>query len=296
MFYNTEIYRASMPALRDDRTHALVNILPREGKRLIAKGVLALPEVQRVLNKGWFIVSRGITPSYILEELTEQNYDTANCTAGIVTNGRMASVLEEDRQGPWVFKDGKLNETPAPVALDDFTAKDISIKGANALDMEGNIGVFAADKAGGTVGGIWPTLTARGAHWIAPVSLERLIPSVVEAAKHCGNHLWDYTMGQAAGFMPVVNATVVTEIQALEILTGVTAVHVGSGGVAGSEGAVILALEGEKEIVLEAFELVESIKGEPQFDPPRLIPYVREPETAPSKKSVAVESGETVEW
>ena len=114
--------------------------------------------------------------------------------------------------------------------------------------MEGNIGVFAADKAGGTVGGIWPTLTARGAHWIAPVSLERLIPSVVEAAKHCGNHLWDYTMGQAAGFMPVVNATVVTEIQALEILTGVTAVHVGSGGVAGSEGAVILALEGEKEI------------------------------------------------
>lgn len=296
MFYNTEIYRASMPVLRDDRTHALVNILPREGKRLIAKGVLALPEVQRVLNKGWFIVSRGITPSYILEELTEQNYDTANCTAGIVTNGRMASVLEEDRQGPWVFKDGKLNETPAPVALDDFTAKDISIKGANALDMEGNIGVFAADKAGGTVGGIWPTLTARGAHWIAPVSLERLIPSVVEAAKHCGNHLWDYTMGQAAGFMPVVNATVVTEIQALEILTGVTAVHVGSGGVAGSEGAVILALEGEKEIVLEAFELVESIKGEPQFDPPRLIPYVREPETAPSKKSVAVESGETVEW
>jgi len=208
----------------------------------------------------------------------------------------MASVLEEDRQGPWVFKDGKLNETPAPVALDDFTAKDISIKGANALDMEGNIGVFAADKAGGTVGGIWPTLTARGAHWIAPVSLERLIPSVVEAAKHCGNHLWDYTMGQAAGFMPVVNATVVTEIQALEILTGVTAVHVGSGGVAGSEGAVILALEGEKEIVLEAFELVESIKGEPQFDPPRLIPYVREPETAPSKKSVDVESGETVEW
>ncbi len=296
MFYNTEIYRASMPVLRDDRTHALVNILPREGKRLIAKGVLALPEVQRVLNKGWFIVSRGITPSYILEELTEQNYDTANCTAGIVTNGRMASVLEEDRQGPWVFKDGKLNETPAPVALDDFTAKDISIKGANALDMEGNIGVFAADKAGGTVGGIWPTLTARGAHWIAPVSLERLIPSVVEAAKHCGNHLWDYTMGQAAGFMPVVNATVVTEIQALEILTGVTAVHVGSGGVAGSEGAVILALEGEKEIVLEAFELVESIKGEPQFDPPRLIPYVREPETAPSKKSVDVESGETVEW
>ena len=283
MFYDTIPYKAPVPVVRDDRTHALVNILPREGKRLIARGVLALPEVKRVLENGWFVVSRGITPSYILEELTGQDYDTANCTAGIITEGRMASVLEDDRLGPWVFKNGNLDETPAPVVLDQFTAHDVSVKGANAVDPGGNIGVFAADKAGGTVGGIWPTITARGAHWVAPVSLERLIPSVIEAARHCGNHLWDYTMGQSAGFMPVVNALVVTEVQAIELLTGVTAVHVGSGGVAGSEGAVMLALEGEHDVVLEAFELIEDIKGEPQFDPPRLVPYIREPETAPSR-------------
>ena len=283
MFYDTIPYKAPVPVVRDDRTHALVNILPREGKRLIARGVLALPEVKRVLENGWFVVSRGITPSYILEELTGQDYDTANCTAGIITEGRMASVLEDDRLGPWVFKNGNLDETPAPVVLDQFTAYDVSVKGANAVDPDGNIGVFAADKAGGTVGGIWPTITARGAHWVAPVSLERLIPSVIEAARHCGNHLWDYTMGQSAGFMPVVNALVVTEVQAIELLTGVTAVHVGSGGVAGSEGAVMLALEGEHDVVLEAFELIEDIKGEPQFDPPRLVPYIREPETAPSR-------------
>jgi len=283
MFYDTIPYKSPVPVVRDDRTHALVNILPREGKRLIARGVLALPEVKRVLENGWFVVSRGITPSYILEELTGQDYDTANCTAGIVTEGRMASVLEDDRLGPWVFKNGNLDETPALVVLDQFTAHDVSVKGANAVDPDGNIGVFAADKAGGTVGGIWPTITARGAHWVAPVSLERLIPSVIEAARHCGNHLWDYTMGQSAGFMPVVNALVVTEVQAIELLTGVTAVHVGSGGVAGSEGAVMLALEGEHDVVLEAFELIEDIKGEPQFDPPRLVPYIREPETAPSR-------------
>ena len=283
MYYDTTPYKAPVPVVRDDRTHALVNILPREGKRLIARGVLALPEVKRVLENGWFVVSRGITPSYILEELTGQGYDTANCTAGIVTKGRMASVLEDDRLGPWVFKNGNLDETPAPVVLDQFTAYDVSVKGANAVDPDGNIGVFAADKAGGTVGGIWPTITARGAHWVAPVSLERLIPSVIEAARHCGNHLWDYTMGQSAGFMPVVNALVVTEVQAIELLTGVTAVHVGSGGVAGSEGAVMLALEGEHDVVLKAFELIEDIKGEPQFDPPRLVPYIREPETAPSR-------------
>ncbi len=283
MFYDTSSYRKPLPPIRDDRTHALIMLLPRESKRLIAKGVLALPEVKRVLDSGYFIVSRGVTPAYILEELTGQKQDKANSTAGIVTSSRLASVIMEDRLGPWVFKDGKLSEEPAPQALANFKARDVSVKGANAIDPQGNIGVLAADGAGGTVGGIWGTITARGAHWIAPVSLERLIPSVIDAAQYCGNHLWDYTMGQAAGFMPVVNAKAVTEIQALELLTGVTAVHVASGGVAGSEGAVVLALTGEESVVKAAFELAESVKGEEQFEAPRLIPYIREPDTAPSR-------------
>ena len=192
-------------------------------------------------------------------------------------------MIEEDRLGPWVFKDGDLSETPAPQALGQFRARDVSIKGANAVDHNGNIGVLAADGVGGTVGGIWGTLTARDSHWVAPVSLERLVPDVIEAARVCGNHLWDLTMGQAAGLMPIVNAQVVTEIQALEILTGVTATHVASGGVAGSEGAVILSLSGEESVVREAFALLEGIKGEEQFEAPRLIPYIREPEAAPQR-------------
>jgi hypothetical protein len=162
-------------------------------------------------------------------------------------------------------------------------AKDVSIKGANAVDPCGNIGVFAGDAAGGTVGGIWGTLTARGAHWIAPVSLERLVPDVTAAHFASGNYRWDYTMGGSAGIMPVVTAEVVTEIQALEILTGVTAVHVASGGVGGGEGAVMLALEGDKETVTTAFELCESIKGEPAISNANLGPYVREPDTAPKR-------------
>ena len=283
MFYDASSFMKPAPHLRDDRFHALVMLLPRESKRLLARAVLQMPEVKRVLEDGWFVVSRGVTPAYILEELTGQAADKGNSTAGIVTSGRLASVIEEDRLGPWVFKDGDLSETPAPQALGQFRARDVSIKGANAVDHNGNIGVLAADGAGGTVGGIWGTLTARGSHWLAPVSLERLVPDVIEAARVCGNHLWDLTMGQAAGLMPIVNAQVVTEIQALEILTGVTATHVASGGVAGSEGAVILSLSGEESVVREAFALLEGIKGEEQFEAPRLIPYIREPEAAPQR-------------
>ncbi len=75
--------------------------------------------------------------------------------------------------------------------------------------------------------------------------------------------------------MPVVSARVVTEIQALEILSGVHAVHVASGGVGGSEGSVVIALEGSDETVRRAFELVKSMKGEPPIGMPRLQPPVQ---------------------
>ena len=107
MFYDVSSFKSPIPNLRDDRTHALVNILPRESKRLIAKGVLAMPEIKRVLDRGWFVVSRGITPSYILEEITGSKFDNPNCTAEIITDGRMASFHEENRLGPWEFRDGK---------------------------------------------------------------------------------------------------------------------------------------------------------------------------------------------
>ncbi|MDP6037029.1 MAG: hypothetical protein QGG64_00605 [Candidatus Latescibacteria bacterium] len=283
MFYDTTPFKKPLIGTRDDRYHAVVVLLPREGKRLIAKGALQTPEIQRVLGDGWLIISRGITPAYLLEEITGEVGPKGNYTAGIITQGRLSGVIPEDQVGPWVMRDGKLVDTAAPEALGQMEAKDVSIKGANAVDPDGNIGVFAGDGAGGTVGGIWGTLTARGCHWISPVSLERLIPSVIDAHFATGNHLWDLTMGSSAGLMPVVTAKAVTEIQALEILTGVTAVHIASGGVAGSEGAVMLALEGDKQTVTEAFELCESVKDEPQIPDPRIDAAIREPEEAPRR-------------
>ena len=284
MFYDTSAFKKPLTGTRDDRYHAVVVLLPNEGKRLIAKGTKQIPEIQRVLDDGWLIISRGITPAYLLEEITGQTAGPkGNYTAGIITQGRLSGVMAEDQMGPWVLRDGELVETTAPEALSQMAAKDVSIKGANAVDPQGNIGVMAGDGAGGTVGGIWGTLTARGCHWICPVSLERLIPSVIDAHFAAGNHLWDLTMGSAAGLMPVVTAKAVTEIQSLEILTGVTAVHIASGGVAGSEGAVVLALEGDKETVTEAFELCKSVKGEPQILSPRINDAIRVPEEAPQR-------------
>jgi hypothetical protein len=66
----------------------------------------------------------------------------------------------------------------------------------------------------------------------------------------------------------IATALVVTEIQALAFLAGVRARQVASGGVSGSEGAVVLLLEGSQENLDAAVELVEWIKGEPRIEVP----------------------------
>ena len=62
-----------------------------------------------------------------------------------------------------------------------------------------------------------------------------------------------------------LTGTIITEIEALEILTDVESILYSSGGVAGAEGAVRLLLYGEDDIVEKALEFVESIKGEPKY-------------------------------
>ena len=272
MFYDTASFRLPLEGTRDDREHAIVVLVPSESKRLIAKGVLRLPEVQRALKQGLLVVSRGVTPAFVVDELLGSTLPKAYCTAGIITDRRLATTDSDKRLGPWVFRCGKLVDEAAENALAEFTSTDVSLKGANAVDPEGNAGVLAQDDAGGTIGSIWPTLSTRGAYLITPVGLEKLIPSVIKAAFTCGNRIFSYVMGARVGLVPVVKSLVVTEIQALEVLTGVTATHVASGGVGGSEGAVVLTIEGSDEAVRQAIALVESIKGEPSTPMPELEP------------------------
>ena len=62
-----------------------------------------------------------------------------------------------------------------------------------------------------------------------------------------------------------MSGTIVTEIEALEILCGVKATLYAAGGIAGAEGGVWLLLEGTKEELDNAMKLIESVQGEPPF-------------------------------
>jgi hypothetical protein len=74
-------------------------------------------------------------------------------------------------------------------------------------------------------------------------------------------HSFDYGMGMPCGLYPVRGGTTVTEIQAVEILSGANTTVISAGGVGGAEGAVTLAIEGTDAQVKKAIEYVEQSKG-----------------------------------
>ncbi|QNO15191.1 hypothetical protein HYG86_10665 [Alkalicella caledoniensis] len=243
----------------------LITLTVSESKRLIAKAVAELPQIQKALEKGIIIVAGGTTNGYIVEELLGQSIEKDRYTAGVIVKGLACITPNEERLQPVVIKDGQQVHLPWTEALGEMQKGDVFIKGGNALDLQGNVGVMVAHPQGGTIGTALSTLMAKGIDLVLPVGLEKLVPSVVLAAKEGGIHKIDYSLGMSCGMIPVSTGQIVSEIEALSFLFGVDVVPYGAGGIGGSEGAQTLLFIGEEEDVKEAFEFLKELKGEPSL-------------------------------
>ncbi|MFW6151309.1 MAG: hypothetical protein ACOC6A_07215 [Chloroflexota bacterium] len=259
-------YELSVPEVDPKKkAAALVTLNPSESRRLLAKAVVALPEVQNAWKNGIIIIARGITNAYVTEELLGETLEPkAAQTIGMVVNGTTNANSGPPASTSHVIRNGKVvQNADSNVEILDFGRDDVFIKGANAVDPQGNAGIMTSSVRAGTWGMFSPIVTPRDSHLIIPVGLEKMVASVFEGVHHSGIYNFKYSTGLPAKLVPAVTGKVVTEIQALALLAGVKAFHVCSGGVGGSEGAVVLALEGDDSHVQKAFELVKSIKGEP---------------------------------
>ena len=241
---------------------ALFTLSSAESKRLIAKAVVQMEEVKTALAEGMIIIGAGTTNAFVLEELTGQSIDKARYTAGIIAAGRQCVTALEDRLAPVVLAKGKLSPLSWEEASEKMTAADVFIKGGNAIDGNGIVGVQMAHPEGGTIGKALPIIVARGAKLILPVGLEKLIPDVMLAADVAGSQTFDLSIGMRVGLMPVTYGQAMTEIDALEELAEVEATCISAGGIDGSEGSVTLVVEGQRKELEKVFALVKSIKGE----------------------------------
>ena len=252
---------------------ALFVLTSSESKRLIGKAVAEMEEVRYALDKTNMLISHSSTCVYLLEEILGKEQlcklmNPACYLSGIIVRGTLCTTLPQEKPPIVLIKKG-IVEPPANTMsemLRDFKADSVVIKAANAVDPEGNAAVMVAHPEGGTIGWAIGSIVARGIRLITPVGLEKLVPSVKQSVAHCGQETFDYVQGKKVGMIPLINSTVVTEIEALKILTGIEAYHVASGGVSGSEGSVTLVAEGDRETMEKTISLIESIKGEPSIN------------------------------
>jgi hypothetical protein len=253
---------------------ALFVFTPSESKRLIGRAVASMEEVRRAREVGDILIGHGSTNVYVAEEILGKERVSElfhrNCyLSGVTIRGTLCSTVGREKPQILLLRRGEVATPPATMSemLRDFGRNSIVIKGANAVDPEGNAAVMMAHPEGGTIGWSIGTIRARGIQLIVPVGLEKLIPSVKKAITLCGQELLDYSQGLKVGLLPLSGARVITEIEALKILAGVESFHVASGGNNGSEGAVTLVAEGGSAEVEKAIAVAESVKGEPPLLP-----------------------------
>ena len=250
---------------------AEVILTPSESKRLLGKAVASMEVVEAALKSGLIIVVKGTTNSYVAEEILKKPIEKERYGRGIIVPGILSFLPGEESIPDVIIEKGKMRkDLTLKKAIKTLKTGDVLIKGANALDQDGITGVLVARAPitdGGTIGQSLGTVVGRGENFIVPVGLEKLIStSIKEVVTQLNDREVNLAMGLTVNIMPTIGK-VVTEIEAFEILAGVEAVNIGAGGVGGAEGSRVFLLKGEEESVKNAFNLVQSIKGEPPFKP-----------------------------
>jgi hypothetical protein len=257
---------------------AEIILTPTESKKLIAKAILVQEEVRAALQKGIVALHPSSSTIFIYEALTGRLPEGVWVQG--VTAPRGLCISKEGLAGraarpagppdplnypnTWFFKDGRLQErTTLGRILDQMTETDVYVKGSNALDPQGNVGVLYANPAGGggTIGRVMAARRRQGFHLLLPIGIEKLIPiAISDAVKKAGFKKVDMVMGLPCGLIPVAGKKI-DEVDALAILSGVEATPIAAGGLGGAEGAVVLAIHGTDEQVRKAYELCRSVKG-----------------------------------
>ena len=248
-----------------DADYRSFSLTVAEGKRLIAKGVAGLPCVRQAMESGMVAVTKGTTTACVLEELLGEKIDRmAYCLGKTLPSGHPErGKLFAGNLPEVVFRNGEVVEgMDLTAGLEEMSAGDVVIKGANALDHDrGLVGHLVGHPTGGTAGKFLGSMHGKQLHFVCPVGLEKQVAgdlmetgaAVTRAAELAASSpsLW------------VMPAEIVTELEAISVLTGAVAMQIAAGGVLGAEGACWIMVSGTEEQIEAVERLVEDVHGEP---------------------------------
>lgn len=249
-----------------DDVFAGVNLTVSEGKRLIAKGIMAMPSVKEKLEKGMIIVTKGTTNTYIAEELLNKSVEHGSFVIGhFAPEGQTPVNAEKKQMKEVVIKDGKVIDVGYDEALKMLEPGDIVMKGGNLLNYSmKQAAVCIGAPNGGTTYKLLPYVGEGKAELIIPIGLEKETTANLEDLEktlNAGNE----RLNSVPRLYLFRTGMVFTEIEAIRQFADVKVFPYGVGGVAGREGGVSLVISGKETEVNKVLELVKTIQGERPF-------------------------------
>jgi hypothetical protein len=238
-----------------------------QSKRLIAKAVAALPQVKRALKEGTVAIGRGTTNAYVAEEILGHEIPKGEYVAGrTMPKNVPGEKLGTGKYPDIVLKHGQQVDGATVVgSVNEMGPDDVFIKGGNALNYpEMVVGILVGHPTGGTIGGTYGTIISRKIHLVIPIGLEKLIHEDINELSCVTREAVSHPDAPIVSLFPMTG-TVITEIEAFDLLCNVEARLISAGGVVGAEGAVWLMLEGGKAELDAALKLVNSVVDEPDM-------------------------------
>jgi len=236
-----------------------------ESKRLIGQAVKEMPIVKNALANGMVIIVKGTTNAYVAEEIMGKKIEKAGFVRGRIQPEKGGKKLPDVKALPDVILEkGKVVDLPLTEAVKKLKPGDVVIKGANALDYKNKLaGVNIGTPDAGTTGVTLPYVVARKAYLVIPIGLEKLVAGdLVDLTLKMREPVESLNRLQS---MFLLTGEIVTELEAINVLTGATAFQCSAGGIGGAEGSVWLVFRGTREQVTKALKLVQSIQGEPPY-------------------------------
>jgi hypothetical protein len=260
---------------------AQATLIPSESKKLIATAIANMDMVKKAVDQGMIVMHPSSSSYFLVEELTGHKPRTNVWACGIIVpkgacieigslmarsseaSAENVSTNPESFSHSWIIRQGKLSTGRTLESLfNEMGPNDVYLKGVNALDTTNTVGILIGNPTeGGTIARVLTASKRRGFKVIFPVGLEKLVPfSIREVAKIADRKRCDYSMGIPCSLLPC-EGDIVTEIQAIEILSGATVTPIAAGGLGGAEGAITFVMSGNSYEVNEAIKHIERVKG-----------------------------------
>ncbi|MCR4399234.1 MAG: hypothetical protein NUV93_09775 [Firmicutes bacterium] len=252
-------------------------------KRLVARAVASLPDVREAASNGIVVLSQGTSCGYILEELAGVSLDISTYACGYIS-GRgpcnlgpgeqfRLSLVVRGRLVRMAKKDG-IDFTPElREYLGRMGPRDFFIKGGSIIDRDGRVAVMVGDRDGGEIGAALPLIKSGRIQSIIPMTVTKTAPvsldEIMDTLRH--DPITKTWCDAEPCDIVEMSGRIVTEIEALSILTGARAHPIGMNGVGSSRGGVTLLVSGTSEEVRRAYDLLSAMKNEPLLRDPKMV-------------------------